>query len=131
MTWPGWDDFEPGARGTTAPKKKHKYGAQPTMVDGIRFASKKEAERWLVLQAEEKLGEIRNLRRQIRYGLAVVHWSGQIVFIGEYIPDFEYERKVDRLWIRIVEDVKGFRTQQYRWKKRHFEAQYGDKINEV
>jgi hypothetical protein len=31
----------------------------------------------------------------------------------------------------VVEDVKGFKTELYRWKKKHVEAQYGIEIVEI
>src|SRR3990167_2292221 len=44
-----------GGRGMTR-IRTHKYGAVPTVVDGIRFASKKEARRYSVLRLLEKAG---------------------------------------------------------------------------
>ncbi len=55
--------------------------------------------------------------------------------IGNYVADFAYwqvdpGRPIlgDSL---IVEDAKGVRTELYKWKKRHFELEYGLKISEV
>lgn len=31
----------------------------------------------------------------------------------------------------VVEDVKGFKTPLYKWKKKHVEAQYGITIREI
>ena len=49
------------------------------------------------------------------------------ITIGHYVADFEYLEGD----VRIVEDVKGMKTPLYRWKKKHFEAQYGLKIRET
>jgi hypothetical protein len=119
---------------------KHKYGAKPTVVDGIRFASMKEARRYQELKLLEKVGEIEGLELQPTFPLYAPSMSGQLlraakassqggVFkVGEYRADFAY---LDWKRGRVVEDVKGFKTPLYRWKKRHVEAQYGITVVEV
>jgi hypothetical protein len=115
-------------------KRPHKYGAKPTVVDGIRFASMKEARRYGELKLLERAGEIRGLHLQPRYTLYVSplpphhRINGPCEEVGSYIADFGY---FDRRGDHIVEDVKGFKTPLYRWKKRHVEAQYGITIREV
>ena len=46
--------------------------------------------------------------------------------IGRYRADFSYEELTETggRWDFTVEDVKGFKTPLYRWKKKHVEAQY-------
>ena len=125
----------------------HKYGAQRTEVDGVKFASKAEARRYSELKLLEKAGEIRNLRLQPRFALmaAVVEGGrenineGRVVgmrIVGEYRADFDYERLDKRAygcakWEYCVEDVKGFATDLYSWKRRHMAAQYGIEIQEI
>lgn len=143
-----WRDFEPGAldeRVVTGERpKRHKYGAVPTEVDGIRFASKKEARRYQELRLLEKAGEIAALELQPRFALIAVPVSDQPtlkrgdsvcmvgralgVKVGEYRADFRY---TERGRGDIVEDVKGVRTPVYRLKKKMVEAQYGIEIREV
>lgn len=48
--------------------KKSKYGAVKTEVDGITFASKHKASRYLELWLLEQAGEITNLRLQVPFG---------------------------------------------------------------
>ena len=120
--------------------RTHKYGAVQTVVDGIRFASKKEARRYSVLRLLEKAGEIEDLTLQPKFALHVPSTSGQVMRaakaltqggmfkIGEYRGDFAY---LDYKRGRIVEDVKGFKTPMYRWKKKHVEIQYGITIHEI
>ena len=43
--------------------KQNKYGNEKTVVDGITFASRKEASRWQELKMLEKAGEITGLVR--------------------------------------------------------------------
>ncbi len=129
MTWPRTQN----ARRT----RKSKYGAIPKVVDGIRFASTKEAKRYWELDCLRKAGKIFNLRLQPRFRLCA--WTTEardqkdsIPELGHYVADFAY-CNVDHncAWGCTVEDVKGFKTPLYRWKKKHVEAQYGIQIREV
>src|SRR3990167_9782276 len=95
-------------------RPRSKYGAQPTEVDGIRFASKKEAHRYAELKLLEKAGEIRDLELQPRFPLEV-----QGAVIAEYRGDFRYQERSYEgtcrgCWRTRVEDVKGVRTPVYR-----------------
>jgi hypothetical protein len=104
----------------------HKFNAKATVIDGIRFASQAEAARYAELKLLAKAGQISELVLQPRYGLNV--GNNRRVLIGEYRGDFYY---LDRDGDPVVEDVKGFKTPLYRWKKKHFEAQYGIAITEI
>jgi dsDNA-binding SOS-regulon protein len=105
---------------------RSKYNAKRTVVDGITFASKKEAKRYGELKLLEKAGEIRDLELQPWYALMAIGSGEQV---GSYVADFKYFDK--RFKRAVVEDVKGFRTPLYKWKKKHVEAQYGIQITEV
>lgn len=126
--------------GELAVRRAHKYGAVATEVDGIRFASKKEAARYVELKMLEKAGEIDGLQLQPRFHLAVPNDHGHYPTqdasddvnkwcVGHYVADFAYNDKRSHKW--VVEDVKGFKTPLYKWKKKHVEAQYGIEIREV
>jgi hypothetical protein len=104
--------------------KPHKYRAKQTIVNGIKFPSKREAARYSELQLLQKAGKIKDLKRQRKFELYV---NGKK--IGLYISDFDYLEGKDGEY--IIEDCKGYRTDLYKWKKRHFEAQYGIKIREI
>lgn len=103
--------------------RAHKYNAKRTEVDGITFASKAEAKRYAELKMLERAGEILRLVLQPRFDLTT---NGKK--IGEYRADFAY---MDRAGNHIVEDVKGFCTALYRWKKKHMLAEHGVVIREV
>jgi hypothetical protein len=108
-------------------KRQHKYRAKPTVVDGVRFASQKEARRYQELKVLERAKEIADLSLQPTFDLAAAgDWE---IKVGEYRGDFRYWDKRACAW--IVEDVKGFKTPLYRWKKKHVEAQYGITIKEI
>ena len=110
-------------------RKRSKFGNIITNVDGIKFHSKKEAHRYAELKLLEKANEIQNLRLQVPYPCKVYRdEGGQIsTVIGKYIADFVYILNGEE----VVEDVKGYRTDIYRWKKKHVEAQYGIQILET
>ena len=111
---------------------RSKYRAVPTVVDNIRFASKAEANKWCELRLLEKRGDIFALKRQVPFILSVHDKKIAAIWdIGKYIADFVYHDRTKKPWRIVVMDVKGFRTDLYKWKKKHFEAQYGIKITEV
>ena len=111
----------------------HKYGAKATVVDGIRFASKAEAKRYGELKLLKKAGKVSDLTLQPRFRLSVIGLWGQAVEIGAYVADFRYFHygEPDAPGVLVIEDVKGMKTDMYRWKKKHFEAQYGIRITEI
>lgn len=100
---------------------QHKYSAQATEVDGIRFASKREARRYQELKLLEYAGGIGGLELQPRFPLVV---NG--VKVGVYVADFQYEENGEI----VTEDCKGVRTQVYRLKAKLVRALYGIQIRE-
>ena len=103
--------------------KRTKYRAVPTVVNGIRFASKLEAKRYTELRALEATGEITNLSLQPKYAL---HAGKNLAPIGEYRGDFHYFTRATnaKRGESVLEDCKGFKTDLYKWKKKHLEAEY-------
>ena len=108
----------------TIQPKRHKYGAKATTVDGIRFASKKEAQRYAELKILAKAREINGL--ELQPALPVQAPNGTLIFT--YKADFSYWTKDGR---RVIEDVKGVRTPVYQLKKKVIEALYGFEIKEI
>lgn len=105
-----------------------KYHAVPTVVDNVRFASKREAARYGELKLLVKAGRVRNLKLHPRFAL---HVKG--IVVGHYVADFTFNEKVGPfdVWSFVVEDTKGVRTQMFRWKAKHMKAEYGIGIREV
>jgi hypothetical protein len=103
-------------------KKPSKYKAVKTVVDGITFDSKKEAKRYTQLILEERIGAIRLLELQPRFDVVV---NGKKICY--YKADFAYYRD----GVRIIEDVKGKKTDVYILKKKLVEAIYGITITEI
>lgn len=113
---------KPGQRLTA---KRPKYGNQRCQVDGHTFASKKEAERYLVLKDQQNKGAIADLSLQPRLPIVV---NGETVC--HYVGDFAYSVA----GVRIIEDVKSEITRKnpvYRLKRKLVLACHGIEILEV
>tara|TARA_R110000796_G_scaffold59187_2_gene136464 strand:- start:1128 stop:1502 length:375 start_codon:yes stop_codon:yes gene_type:complete len=101
-----------------------KYGNKKVTVDGIKFDSKWESERYMYLKAMERAGTVRNLELQVRFNLLVNDEK-----ICAYIADFQYERQnKDGFWCSIVEDAKGVETPEFKLKKKLMKACLGIEI---
>lgn len=118
---------KPRAKRRANPESASKYKNVRATVDGIKFASKREASRYVVLKHLQASGKIRNLRRQVVYNLNA--HGGKVV--AKYIADFTYEELQAGQWEPIVEDVKGMRTRMYTMKKKWLKLQYEITIREV
>ena len=106
------------------PKKKNKYGNKKVVVDGYKFDSKKEANRYFELKMLQLAGDISGLKMQEPFLLEV---EGKKV--AKYIADFVYLRKGQQ----VVEDVKSSATRKlstYRLKKKLMFAIHGITIVE-
>lgn len=107
-----------------AKKKKHKYGAEPVVIDGHKFPSKREAGRYLKLRMLKAAKLIKKLRLQVRYEL---NEGGTHSVV--YVADFVYIDVNSK--IEIVEDAKGYRTREYKKKKQLMLQIHKIKIKEV
>jgi hypothetical protein len=99
-----------------------KYGAKPTTIDGIRFASKREAERYCQLKLELKCGSVKNLILQPKFVIYI-----DSIKICTVILDFQYQHGD----LMVYEDVKGFDTPISKLKRRMVEAAYKIKVTVV
>lgn len=104
--------------------RRGKYNAVKTLVDGIKFDSRKEAARYQELKILKRAGEIRDLELQPRFLLQdKFKLDGVTHRKIEYVADFKYWDNKEKKW--IIEDVKGVRTQVYLIKKKLFLKRYG------
>lgn len=96
---------------------KRVVGAEPTVVDGIKFDSAREAKRWQELRLMEMAGEISELTRQVP--LELQGMRGPILTpkgrVRRYIADFRYLDRRTGAW--VIEDSKGHPTEVYELKK--------------
>lgn len=95
--------------------RRNKYHAKVTVIDGLRFDSKKEAMRWKELKMLEAAGDIKNLQRQVSIPLAVAG-----VKVCTYRADFMYEMG----GVVVVEDAKGYQTDVFKLKWKMGQALY-------
>ena len=86
-------------------KGNSKYKNEKVVIDGIRFDSQKEANRWQELKILQKGGVIKDLRRQIHFQLQPGYKKNnkhiQAIY---YIADFVYYSFTEKK--TIVEDTK-------------------------
>lgn len=117
-----------------------KYNNRKVRRDGLTFDSKKEHKRYNELLLLEQAGEIRNLRRQVKFVLIPTQREpSQIGTRGgvkkgkllerecSYIADFVYSQNGKM----VVEDTKGIRTKDYIIKRKLMLRVYGIRIREV
>jgi hypothetical protein len=107
------------------PKRGNKFGAKRTVVDGITFDSKREAEVYSDLKLLERAGRISGFERQRKFNLIV---NGEI--IGTYRADFAFIDHDQDGRFRAI-DVKGFDTPLSAWKRKHVAALYGIEVEVV
>lgn len=92
-----------------------KYHARKTVVDGFEFDSAKEAKRYAKLRDMQEAGVIQGLCLQVPFELLPSFECDGVKYRGmKYVADFVYYRdgKV------VVEDCKGFKTAEYKMKKK-------------
>lgn len=126
----------------------NKYRAKKVTLDGIVFASKKEAKRYTELKALEAAGQIQELELQKKYLLIpsqrepdTIGPKGRIkkgkVIEREcaYVADFVYREVIPFCNAsdcpQIVEDTKGKRTKDYIIKRKLMLYIHGIRIKEV
>ena len=103
--------------------RKHKYGARKVVVDGHRFDSRREADRYLELRQACRMGIISDLELQPEFLLQKsFRHNGKVVRAIKYKADFRYHRD----GVEWIEDVKGCKTQVYGIKKKLFLKKYPD-----
>ncbi len=102
----------------TTPRRS-KYGSRRTVVDGIAFDSKREAERYAELKLLRQGGRVLWFIMQVPFRLpGGTRWYADFLVV----------------WATgsiTVEDTKGFKTETYRVKKREVEAAFGIEITEL
>lgn len=106
-----------------------KYGNRKTDYGGLTFDSKAESRRYQDLMMMERMGLIHDLRRQVPFTLIPAgRWSdGRKYGKTVYKADFTYIEDGNL----IVEDVKGYRTEVYRLKRKLMKDRFNIEIREV
>lgn len=113
-----------------------KYGSVKAKRGQITFDSQKEAARYDELMLQLRAGEIQNLKLQPEFTLKEAFRMPDGARSGpvKYRADFSYEKPVREgagtRMVRVIEDVKGFKTKEYALKKKFME-EHGFQITEV
>lgn len=122
-------------------KKQSKYHNQPITVGGIRFDGKNEMRRFCFLKLMEQAGEISELRYHVKFTL-FPKGSTELIRMPDntevvlktydrahwYEADFVYKNKRGEM---IVEDFKGYETEEFKRKRILFNAIYHQDIKIV
>jgi len=90
------------------------------------YASKREAAYATTLRALEKAGEIAQLQEQVSFELVPRDELGRAV---RYLADFRYWDNRSAKW--VICDVKGYRTDVYKLKRRLMWKVHGIIVEEV
>jgi Protein of unknown function (DUF1064) len=109
-----------GGRPVFQRRKPAKYRNQPTFVDGLRFASKREADYYQQLRMAKAAGAIRGFTRQVSLPLA----SGKRRMVIDFVV---VELTGQVRWI----DAKGFATEAWKVKRDELESSLGVQIETV
>lgn len=99
--------------------KKNKYGNKRCVIDGLKFDSIREGNRFGVLMLLHKAGKISKPILQYEFVLQGGNYLADFVY-------FDYEKKEF-----IVEDSKGCRTDVYKLKRKKMIEMYGITILET
>lgn len=121
-------------------RAKSKYHNRKITRDGVTFDSRREARRYEELQLLQQAGEIKNLRRQVKFVLIPTQREPNIIGPRggvkkgkllerecSYIADFVYGENGKM----VVEDAKGLRTKDYIIKRKLMLRVYGIRVREV
>lgn len=109
--------------------KESKYHNKKCEYNGIKFDSIKERNYFIKLEYLQRLGQIKELQRQVEFILIETFKVGRKTYRKtKYIADFTY---IDQEGNYHVVDTKGFRTKEYQLKKKMMAWKYGIEIEEV
>lgn len=108
--------------------KTSKYQAKKTVIDGIVFDSKLEAEYYVYLKTLKKLGKIQGFDRQMKYELIHSYKqkdTNKTIRGVSYVVDFVvYYNDNTVAYI----DTKGYETADFKIKKKLFETKYQTRL---
>ena len=109
--------------GRKAFSSKSKYKNKRTFYNGRWYDSKKESERAFELDSLKKANVVKEWTPQVRY-----RFEHNGVLIGTYVLDFKVEYSDGTV---EHEDVKGYKTDVYKIKKKLMKAFYDIDIKEL
>ena len=109
-------------------RKHQKYCNRVTETEDGRFDSEAEYRHWCHLKIRQRVGEIKDLRRQVVFELAPA-----VVIQGRKRPALRYV--ADMVYVEdgetVVADVKGAVTPEYRIKRHLMASVHGIEVKEI
>lgn len=110
-------------------RRREKYANVRSVYQGENFDSKAELKRWVDLLLLQKAKQISGLERQVPFVLIPrqTRPSGGVERECTYVADFVYVEGGKR----VVEDVKGALTPEYRLKRKLMLHVHGIEIREI
>lgn len=109
--------------------KESKYHNKKVTFDGITFDSIKEKNYYIKLKMMQNFGKISELKLQVPFVLIeTFKLEDKTYRKTSYIADFTYKDENGKYH---VVDTKGFRTPEYKLKKKLMAWKYGIEIEEV
>lgn len=115
-------------------RNQSKYRNEPITIDGHRFPSKKEANRYKQLLLLQRAGAISALSLQVPFELqpAFRHpITGKTIRAIHYIADFTYFDSDGKMHIEDVKGSEDFTTPEFKLKRKMFIYKYGTDIEIV
>lgn len=108
------------------PAKRHKYGARAIVVDGVKFQSRLEAQRYQQLKHWRESGEyIESRGRLVSFALwPTFVLPGGVIAKLDSVQVWQIGGRVNV----IFEDAKGMDTRESRLKRRQIEALWGIQV---
>lgn len=107
-----------------------KYHNKKVKYDGYTFDSIREKNHYIKLKLLEKAGKIKELELQKEFELQPSYkLNNKTIRKITYRADFTYKTTEDNK-LHVI-DVKGYRTDVYRLKKKLFEYRYKIEIEEI
>lgn len=106
-----------------------KYGNRKVSVNGYKFDSMREAQRYTELLLLQRAGEISDLKLQVPFELVPKQKDsrGRVIREIRYIADFVYTENGKT----VVEDAKGYKTKEYELKKKLMKYFHNIEIKET
>jgi hypothetical protein len=110
---------------TVGPTRKSKYNSIPTLYNGVRYHSKKEAAKAAELDLRVKAGEIDYVLRQVPFDLgASIIYKADFMTFTKFTLQYPSKFGWKDLWKITVYEVKGMETPAWKLKHKLFKEKY-------
>lgn len=105
-------------------KRAHKFNAKRTNGYASALEARHAARLKLLMKAKDPKERVITVLEQDKIPLHAHRDTGAMVLVGYYVCDFSVLFADERV---EYHECKGHPTELWKWKKRHFEAEYPDR----